>query len=408
MAQDIVPIELGLPQGDVVTLWAPHWREDGEEWEAFLGYGDDLYGFPDPARLAAFVRTAREHDLDDHPAWHVVPGLSAVDLSPDEDHQFDLVGVPELVAEPLDTWTVAELADIVEIARSLAEVCELDTVTEVLDAADGFSLLNQGMLAFGGRDGQKRWNELCQVVVDRWDELLDAIDSVVSTPEVPADAVATAEAELAEALEADNDDETAATTPSDVDEIEEVELGFWGEIGIDPIHIVTSDAEHYTLRCYLGDDPVFLGSGDKIDVFSSPRALARFLADDEAVEDNDLARVATWPRLRDAAIGGELQVEVEPDNTYVLNGLDTDLLAGPSEVDATQLDLAEELVLDAAVWAGDDSAEKVLQPSERLGWLVSFVLRPTPNRMPPSPPFDDEVETWRTLVADLEARFRQR
>jgi len=27
MAQDIVPIELGLPQGDVVTLWAPRWRE---------------------------------------------------------------------------------------------------------------------------------------------------------------------------------------------------------------------------------------------------------------------------------------------------------------------------------------------------------------------------------------------
>ena len=34
MAQDIVPIELGLPQGDLVTLWAPRWREDGEEWEA--------------------------------------------------------------------------------------------------------------------------------------------------------------------------------------------------------------------------------------------------------------------------------------------------------------------------------------------------------------------------------------
>ena len=53
MAQDIVPIELGLPQGDVVTLWAPRWREDGEEWEAFLGHEDDLYAFPDPAHLAA-------------------------------------------------------------------------------------------------------------------------------------------------------------------------------------------------------------------------------------------------------------------------------------------------------------------------------------------------------------------
>ena len=73
MAQDIVPIELGLPQGDVVTLWAPRWREDGEEWEAFLGHEEDLYAFSDTAHLAAFVRTAQEHDLTDHPAWHVVP-----------------------------------------------------------------------------------------------------------------------------------------------------------------------------------------------------------------------------------------------------------------------------------------------------------------------------------------------
>ena len=58
MAQDIVPIELGLPQGDLVTLWAPRWREDGEEWEAFLGHEDDLYAFPDAAHLAQLMREA--------------------------------------------------------------------------------------------------------------------------------------------------------------------------------------------------------------------------------------------------------------------------------------------------------------------------------------------------------------
>src|SRR6266550_2612779 len=107
MAQDIVPIELGLPQGDVVTLWAPRWREDGEEWEAFLGHEEDLYAFADTARLAAFVRTDTE-------------------LAPDEDHQYDLVGVPELVAEEPDTWVLSELADIVAMVRSLADVCELE------------------------------------------------------------------------------------------------------------------------------------------------------------------------------------------------------------------------------------------------------------------------------------------
>lgn len=409
MAQDIVPIELGLPQGDVVTLWAPRWREDGEDWEAFLGHEDDLYAFPDAAHLTAFVRANRAHDLDDHPAWHVVTALPAVELSPDDDHQFDLVGVPELVSEPVDTWTVNELAEIVSVARSLADVCELDTVHEILDAANGFAMLDQGTLAFGGKDGQKRWNTLCEVVAERWDELLDAIDSVVTTPQVDQEAVTTAETELAEAWE-QTDESSAATTSeaSEVDdemETEETAPGFWGEVGIDPIKIITSQGEYYTLRCYLDDTPIFLGSDGKIDVFSSPRALSRHLADDGG-EGTDLARVATWDRVVSNATGGELEVEVDPDNTYVLPGLADDLAEGPSAVDPNQLDLAEELIVDAANWAGDSSVDKALAPSERLGWLVSFILRPDPNRLPPSGPFDHEVSAWRKLVDDLENRLR--
>lgn len=48
MAADIIPIQLGLTEGNVYTLWAPQWLEDGEEWEAFLGHGDHLYVFPSP------------------------------------------------------------------------------------------------------------------------------------------------------------------------------------------------------------------------------------------------------------------------------------------------------------------------------------------------------------------------
>lgn len=405
MAQDIVPIELGLPQGDLVTLWAPRWREEGEEWEAFLGHGDNLYAFPDAANLAAFVRSSTEHDLDDHPAWHVVPGLSAIELSPDDDHQFDLVGVPELVAEPPDTWTLNELADIVAIARSLADVCELDKVHEVLDAAEGFDLLEQGTLPFSGKDGQRRWHDVCQVVAERWDELLDSIDSVITTPEVESDAVAAAETELAEVTETDEDEAAEASEVETVED-EEAEPTFWNEVGIDPIRIITRDGEFYSLRCYLDDEPIFLGSQGNIDVFGSERALARFLADADSLEENDLTRVSTWASVVERANAGELDVEVEPDNSYVLTGLDEDLAAGPSEVDPNQLDLAEELLLDAASWAEDKTTEAALHPSERLGWLVSFILRPSPNRLPPSAPFDAEVEAWRGLVEAFENRLR--
>ncbi|GAA4621538.1 hypothetical protein GCM10023108_54820 [Saccharopolyspora hordei] len=74
-------------------------------------------------------------------------------------------------------------------------------------------------------------------------------------------------------------------------------------------------------------------------MFPSTRALARFLADDEAVAGTDLERVSTWPEVREKATAGELEIEVLDDNTYVLTGLDADLAAGPSEVDPTQLDL---------------------------------------------------------------------
>src|SRR5205085_4287213 len=57
MAADIVPIRLGLTKGDLYTLWAPRWRDAGDEWEALLGKDEDLYGFESVADLVAFIRT---------------------------------------------------------------------------------------------------------------------------------------------------------------------------------------------------------------------------------------------------------------------------------------------------------------------------------------------------------------
>jgi hypothetical protein len=413
MAQDIVPIQLGLPQGDVVTLWAPRWREDGEDWEAFLGNEEALYAFPDAAHLAAFIRTVDDHDLADHPAWQVVPGLSAAELTPDEDHEFDLVGLPELVAEDPDTWTVGELADVVEMVRSLADVCELEKVHEILDSASGFDRLPQGLLPFTGREGRKLWTELAEVVAERWDEVLDAIDAVVTVPEVDADALDTAQDELAEFLAEAS--AAAEVEPVDVavdgEEGEESSdeddqpVGFWAEVGIDPIKVITDTGEYYSLRCYLDDDPVFLGTKGQIDVFGSARALARFLAGED-LDGYELAELPTWPDVATKATAGELSIDVDVANTYVLTGIADDIADGPEAIDPTQLDLAVELLTDAADWADDDTVREALAPSARLGWLVSFVLRPDPTRLAPSAPFDAEQVAWRDLVTAFEERLR--
>ena len=405
MASDIVPIQLSLTAGDLVTLWAPRWREDGEEWEAFLGDDDALFAFPEVTQLAAFVRTATEHDLIDHPAWSVVPDLTVQELTPEDTQRYDIVGVPELVADDPDTWTIGELAEITEMVRSIADVCELDTVIEVLGAAPGFALLRQGTLPFAGREGQRLWTQLVDTIAERWDEVIDALDGIVATPEVDPAALAAAEKEV----EVVEDDRRAhghrgrrgrrrrrggTRRP-----------GFWEEVGIDPVRITTRDGDHYTLRCYLDDKAVFLGSDGRIDVFRSERALARWLGE-EGATGHDLVAASTWPEIVERAGVGELEVVVDELNAYNLTGLADDLTEGPLAVDPEQLELATELLLDVGDWAGDDEARRALAESQSLGWLVSFITKPNPTRLAPSQPYDAEAARFRELVEEMTARFR--
>ena len=125
-----------------------------------------------------------------------MPDLTVPELTPQEARRYDIVGVPELVAENADTWTISELAEITDIVRSLAEVCELDGVLEVLGAAPGFALLHQGTLPFAGREGARLWTQLVETIAERWDEVIDALDEMVDTPEVDAAALAAAEKEI--------------------------------------------------------------------------------------------------------------------------------------------------------------------------------------------------------------------
>ncbi|MBF6349275.1 MULTISPECIES: primosomal protein [Nocardia] len=412
---DIVPIELGLTDGDLVTLWAPRWRDGDDEWEAFLGHEDSLYGFESVAELAAFIRTDSDNDLVDHPAWKVVAGLSAAELEPEDNYSFDLVGVPELAAGDPDVDTVAELEDTLAMVRNIGEVCELETVTKFFATQPALGALAGGTGMFAGREGLELWDRIGAAVAKNWDDVLDSIDSVMHVPAVDAEAVALAEAELlaAEENEVDADDVADTDDDSDIepvdlnadDENDDEDLTFWEEVGIDPVKIVTSDAEYFTLRCYLDDEPIFLGARKSISVFGSERALARYLADDH---EHDLARVSTFAEVQTAAVDGSLEVEVTDENVYVLPGLADDLSEGPEAVDTEQLDLVLELFTDAADYAEDDAVEQALAKSTPLGWYVSYLLNPDPTRMAPNPPFDAEAKAWRELERIFESRLSPR
>ena len=424
MAADIVPIRLGLTKGDLYTLWAPRWRDAGDEWEAFLGKDEDLYAFESVADLVAFVRTNTDNDLTDHPAWEKLAEASAHRFDPSEDRQFDVVGVPELAAEKPSEQTVSELHRTLAIVSAIGSVCELPAVTKFFNGNPMLGTLGGGHEAFGGRSGRKRWGDIEAVIGRGWDNVVDAIDDIISTPDVDAAASERAEAELAEPApepEVDEEADEQAESTDDAEVSEEPDVAesddladhakglvlgsdddFWLKVGIDPVRMMTSAGTFYTLRCYLDDQPIFLGRNGRISVFSSERTLARYLADEH---DHDLSGLATYDDIRTAATDGSLQVDISDDNVYVLTGIADDLAEGPDALDRDQLELAVELLRDVGDYAEDTTVDETLDADQALGRLVAHVLDPETVR-PPSPPYAKAVEQWEALEAFLESRLR--
>jgi hypothetical protein len=422
MAADIVPIRLGLTNGDLYTLWAPRWRDQGDEWEAFLGKDEDLYAFESVADLVAFVRTDSDNDLNDHPAWQKLTEANAHRLDPAEDRQYDLIGVPELVAEKLSEQAVTTLHRTLAIVSAIGSVCELPAVSKFFNGNPVLATLGGGIDAFAGRSGRKRWAEIEAVIGRGWDNVVDAIDNVVATPDVDEAASEKAAAELAEpAPEPEEDEEVLDTgvdagddTEDDVEETDDLEdhadglvLGsdddFWVKVGIDPVRVMTGAGTFYTLRCYLDDQPIFLGRNGRISVFGSERALARYLADEH---DHDLSDLATYDDIRTAATDGSLQIDVTDDNVYVLTGIADDLADGPDAVDRDQLDLAVEFLRDVGDYAEDTTVEESLDADQPLGRFVAHVLDSDTVRAP-KPPYAKAVEQWEAIVAFVESRLRQ-
>ena len=419
MAAELVPIRLVLTAGDLYTLWAPRWREDGEEWEGFLGKGDDVYAFESVADLAGFVRTNTDNDLTDHPAWARLTRANAHKLQPAEDRPADLIAVEELLAEKPTKDSVDTLTHTMAVVSSLGSVCELATVTRFFNGNPNLGLLAGGIEQFEGRAGRKRWDSVGDIVARGWDDVLSAVDEIVTTPKVDAAASAKAAAELAEPYEATADDEDLVIeTEDDEDDETVVERGavaaagssvlggdakFWEHVGIDPVRVMASGGTLYTLRCYFDEKPVFLGRNGRISVFPSERTLARYLADEH---DHDLADLSTYEDIRTAATDGSLRVDVNEDNIYVLNGLSDDISGGPDAIDHDQLALAIEFVRDVGDYSEDDTVDTLLAADTKLGQLVGYVLDPESAERP-NGPYNQAVAEWEQLERFVESRLRR-
>ncbi|OBB81363.1 primosomal protein [Mycobacterium colombiense] len=432
MVADLVPIRLSLSEGDRYTVWAPRWRDSGDEWEAFLGKDEDLFGFASVADLVAFVRSDDDNDLTDHPGWKELRAAHAHTFEPADDKQFDLVAVEELVAEKPTEESVSALAGTLSIVSSIGSVCELAAVSKFFNGNPSLGTVSGGIEQFTGKAGAKRWNAIAEVIGRSWDDVLAAIDGIVSTPEVDAKLSDKAADELAEEREEDEPEEDTGTEDAVEEEAAEeaaeddagaqdediddepdratgdtVVLGsdkdFWLQVGIDPIRIMTSSGTFYTLRCYLDDQPIFLGRNGRISVFTSERALARYLADEH---DHDLADLSTYDDIRTAATDGSLAVEITDDNIYVLSGLADDLADGPDAVDREQLELAVEVLRDIGDYSEESTVDKALETSKPLGKFVAAVLEPD-SVTKPSPPYAAAVREWEKLEQFVDGRLRR-
>lgn len=420
MAAELVPVRLGVTAGDLYTLWAPRWRDAGDEWEAFLGKGDDLYAFETVADLVAFVRTNTDNDLADHPAWEALTTANAHKLEPRENRHADLVTVEELLAEKPTEESVTTLANTLAVVSSIGSVCELPAVTRFFNGNPNLGLVSGGIEQFTGKAGLKRWSTVGDIVARGWDSVLTAIDEVIATPDVDERASKLAADELAEPYEEEEVVEDDVTDSADEDEdAEEAEpvvaaashsavvLGsdeeFWTQVGIDPVRILTTGGTLYTLRCYFDDRPIFLGRNGRISVFPSERTLARYLADEH---DHDLSDLSTYDDIRTAATDGSLRVEVTDENIYVLTGLSDDISDGPDAIDRDQLELAVELVRDVGDYSEEDTVDRLLGDDRSLGKLVNYVLEPDEHPRPAGP-YAAAVKEWEDLERFVESRLRR-
>ena len=413
----IVPIALTLDDRTGYTLWAPPWEEDGEEWQAFLGTTEDdpehgsratVHLFPTPAALAAFCRTSTDHDLADHPVWPVVAGLGAEDLTPDEDHRFDLDGVYDIAADNPDRWAVEELAATIDIVGRLAEC--LDAGTDDEDDADAESddsefeavaelvskpeigSLGLGVEAFAGRSGEDAWIGVGGILDDLWEDVVEELSEhldwtgagTTSAEDYP---VATADGDDVdgpelEELETSDDGVPAGATASAVANapgVRTIARGgrleadpsavataarFWESVGILPVEIVVPEGAGLTLRCYVEDVARFLGRNGEIYLFDSPAALSRFC---QGAEDHDLTEIASWPEVADTEVPPLPADQDRYDLTELSEVLSEVADGAAGLMDHRAFAQPIEGVRDFAEYAELRRVEELLAPSSPLG-----------------------------------------
>lgn len=454
-AAEIVPIAVHLDERTGYTLWASPWEEDGEEWQAFLGADDKVLLFDSPAQLAQYLRKGEENDLSDHPDWEETSELDPFELVPSDEHTYDLDGVYDLVASGADRWSVRELGGVFDIVARLAECCDDDIVEPIEDVPE-IGLLQAGSGAFLGRSGDRAWDKIGLTLAAKWETVCERLGAYLDWREpaaldadlaqaqeeidravVPIDdpeALIAAETEVAD--EDDEDPIALATRPdSDLDEDDDEEdeddldeddladddedddgldedealaYAFWEEAGILPVKLTFPDepfdgGEAFTLRCYLDDDPVFMGHRKKPWIFRSPDTLLDVVEDPKSrrggSSNHDLMSLATWRKVMVGVRDDDQPLAITVEDDIDLASADA-MVRGDIDFDPAEFARAADFLVDIADYADLDDVRTLLEDDGALADLTNAAR-------------DDEVvdveddatliTTWETVLKKVAA-----
>ena len=404
----IIPVTLSLTEGDFHTLWAPTWKENGAQWQAFLGDEDSVLVFESPEAMLSYLDSGASHDLLDHPKWTQFSNLGDDRVLPDEKNRYDIVGAPAYLAGRPSHQNVSRLSRVFQISRSLAEVAGAEQAQMFFASHSVLGNVARGSEHYAGENGLSEWSGVGRAVLANWEGVVHSLDEAVrvvdtgsfdtATLTAAADRIAAARSAREEASQraaAEAEERAAAADPYD--------SSVWAKAGIDPVKATVQGKSVYTLRTYLGSTPVFLGRYGEIFTFPSTKHLGRWILEND---DHELAGVSTWQDIKNAAHAGELEVSVHPDNSYSFNGIASDIAKGPDAVGTEQMGKAYELLADAADWAKDDSLNSLLLSNPRMQDYLAYMLGSTESGgYVPTAPFTDKAETWTEMENQLIKRF---
>lgn len=413
----LVPLKMELTSGTWYTLWAPVWVVRGEKWQAFLGRDDKISVFKSPAELHAYINSGQDHVLSDHPEWKEFQENSAQHLTEDNFQDISLIETPNYLSGRPSYEDVRDVTRGFSLLQSIGGVAGIESVNSWFGSYSMLQNIYRGAEHYAGESGFEEWTAVGRIVLGKWATMLDDVEAGLHSPSVDDDevskstkaieaAVSAYAATKAEETKQREAEEKAAADKAAEDErnnkdADPYDKTVWARVGIDPIKITMDGQFVYTLRCYLGDKPVFLGRHGQINTFPNSKALVRWLID---APEHDLDNVATWGEVLQSANAGELEVTVHETNQYNFNGLVEDIAQSIEAVDTKQLGRAYEVLADAADWAEDDAVNKVIIAYPRLQSYLSFMLG-APSASSPSAPFDEEVKGWKQLEKDFIDRF---